>query len=161
MFRQMRRFKQLLPIETCQQILATQKRSVLSLLGDDDYPYGVPMNFVYDPTRGELGSVFFHSAVEGHKLDALIAHDKASLTVMDGGERNEGEWWYYVNSVICFGRICVVEDPELIHSSLYALGSKYFPAGTDIEADIAKNGRRVKMLELKIEHMTGKHVQEK
>ena len=161
MFRQMRRFKQLLPIETCQQILATQKRSVLSLLGDDDYPYGVPMNFVYDPTRGELGSVFFHSAVEGHKLDALIAHDKASLTVMDGGERNEGEWWYYVNSVICFGRICVVEDPELIHSALYALGAKYFPADTDIEADIAKNGRRVKMLELKIEHMTGKHVQEK
>ena len=112
MFRQMRRFKQLLPIETCQQILTTQKRSVLSLLGDDDYPYGVPMNFVYDPTRGELGSVFFHSAVEGHKLDALIAHDKASLTVMDGGERHEGEWWYYVNSVICFGRICVVEDPR-------------------------------------------------
>ena len=161
MFRQMRRFKQQLPDEECRQILSSTKRGVLSVLGDDDYPYGVPINFVYLPNVGEHGAVYFHSALTGHKIDAITAHDKASFAVMDEGRRNEGEWWYYVNSVICFGRICVVEDPELIHSSLYALGSKYFPAGTDIEADIAKNGRRVKMLELKIEHMTGKHVQEK
>ncbi|MBQ9005615.1 MAG: pyridoxamine 5'-phosphate oxidase family protein [Atopobiaceae bacterium] len=161
MFRKMRRFKQLLPIEKCQQILASQKRAVLSVLGDDGYPYGVPLDYIYDPTRGELGSFFFHSAVEGHKLDAIAACDKASLVVMDDGERNEGEWWYYVNSVICFGRASVVEDPQLKHDTLYALGAKYFPKGTDIEDDISRNGHRVKMIEFKVEHMTGKHVQEK
>ena len=161
MFRPMSRSKPLLPIEQCQEILATQKRAVLSLLGDDDYPYGIPLNYVYDPTRGELGSFFFHGAMTGHKIDAITAHDKASLLVMDDGVQAEGSWWYHVNSVICFGRACVVEDSELINDMLHALGNKYFPTKEETESEIASSGHRVKMIEFKVEHMTGKGVNEK
>ena len=161
MFRQMRRFKQQLPDEECRQILANTKRGVLSVLGDDDYPYGVPINFVYLPSVGEHGAIYFHSALTGHKIDAITAHDKASFAVMDEGRRNEGEWWYYVKSVINFGRISKVADETLKHDALRALAEKYFPPEVDIEDDIARNGARVHMLELRIEHMTGKDVQEK
>lgn len=160
MFREMRRVKQLLPTEECQQILATQKRAVLSVLGDDGYPYGVPVNYVYDPTCGELGSFFIHCALTGHKLDAIAACDKVSICVLDDGVLEEGSWWYHVNSVICFGRASLVKREEL-HDPLYALGAKYFPEGTDIEADIAHSGNRVNVIKLEVEHMSGKHICEK
>lgn len=161
MFRKMRRFKQQLPLEESKQILTTARRGVLSVLGDDEYPYGIPMNFVYLPDAGEYGSVYFHSALTGHKVDAIAAHDKASFVVMDDGRQNEGEWWWYVKSVISFGRIAPVADETLKLAALKALGEKYFPPQVDIDDDIARNGARVQMLELRIEHITGKDVQEK
>lgn len=161
MFREMRRIKQQLPLEQDKEILAQTRRGVLSVLGDEGYPYGIPINFVYDPDCGELGSVFFHSALAGHKVDAITTCNKASFCVMDQGTRNEGEWWYYVNSVICFGKVSVVEDPERKYQSLAKLGKKYFPPEVDLQQEIDHGSARVHMLELKIEHMTGKHVQEK
>lgn len=161
MFREMRRSSQLLSNEKDVEILTNARRGVLSVLGDDGYPYGVPVNFVYDPSRGELGTIFFHAALSGHKLDAMKAYDKVSFCAMDEGYQNEGEWWYYVNSVICFCRASVIEDPQLKHDALAALARKYFPPQVDIEGDIAKNGDRIYMIELRVEHMTGKIVQEK
>ena len=39
---------------------------MLALLGDNDYPYAVPISYVYDD-----GKVYFHSAKNGHKIDAI------------------------------------------------------------------------------------------
>lgn len=161
MFRKMRRAGQQLDVEEVRQVLENAPRGVLSVLGDDDYPYGIPMNFVYDPTRGKLGSLYFHSALVGHKIDAMAACDKVSFCTMDEGYQNEGEWWWYFNSVICFGRICTIEEPTRKHEALTLLAKKYFPPNINIAADIAKNGYRIHALEFRIEHMTGKLVQEK
>ncbi len=161
MFREMRRPKQLIALEECQEILASQKRGTLSVLGDDGYPYGLPLDFVYLPSVGQLGSIFFHSARQGHKLDAIAAHDKASFCVTDDGVLEEGSWWYHMRSVICFGRASLVEDPQLLHDAFLALGQKYFPPEYDIEEDIAKSGPRARVIQLRIEHMTGKRVEER
>lgn len=45
MFREMRRKKQALSKEACERILKDGKTGVLALLGDDDYPYAVPLNY--------------------------------------------------------------------------------------------------------------------
>lgn len=161
MFREMRRSAQLLETTTCHQVLAEARRGVLAVTGDDGYPYCIPLDFVFDPAAGAHGSILFHSAPEGHKLDALAACDKACFTTMDTGFRNEGEWWWYVNSVVCFGRAHVIADPRRKHDALVMLAQKYFPPEIDIEADIARNGDRIHMVELEIEHLTGKIVQEK
>ena len=161
MFREMRRSNQLLDAETVAKVLTEARRGTLSVLGDDGYPYGMPINFVYDPESGPHGSILFHAALVGHKIDAITACDKVSFCTMDEGYRNEGEWWWYVNSVVCFCRASIVEDPQRKHDALFALAKKYFPPDIDIEADIAKNGHRIHMAELTIEHMTGKIVQEK
>ena len=57
MFREIRRFKQALSKEECQEILVNEVRGVLSVLGDDDYPYGMPINHWYNP---ENGKIYFH-----------------------------------------------------------------------------------------------------
>ncbi|MBO7673473.1 MAG: pyridoxamine 5'-phosphate oxidase family protein [Atopobiaceae bacterium] len=156
MFRQMRRHNQQLEHEACERILEHAPRGVLAVLGDDGYPYTVPMDFVYDQ-----GRIYFHSAVEGHKLDAIQACDKCSFCVLDEGVREEDDWWYHFNSVIVFGRIRRMTDKGDMVAALRKIGAKYFPSDYDTEGDIARSFAHVAVLELTIEHMTGKHVREK
>lgn len=43
MFRPLRRIKQQLSLEECISVLKSEVRGVLSVLDDEDYPYGVPI----------------------------------------------------------------------------------------------------------------------
>ncbi len=155
-FRKMRRFGQQLEEDECEIILKTARRGVLAVQGDDGYPYAIPLNYVYGD-----GRIYFHCATTGHKLDAIAACDKCSFCVMDEGEQEPDDWWYHVRSVVAFGRICRLTNNEDITAALRMLGAKYFPRGYDTEGDIRKNLERVVVLQLSIEHMTGKHVREK
>ena len=156
MFRKMRRFKQQLTTEECEKILCIGKRGVLALLGDEDYPYAVPLNYVYDS-----GCLYFHSAKEGHKLDALKACDKASFNILSEPRLSDDGWSYFFDSVTVFGRLRIVADEMEKTDKLRLLGQKYFPTREMVESDIAKNADRCAVIELKIEHMTGKHVHER
>lgn len=109
MFREMRRFKQQISADECAAVLKNETRGVLSLLGDDGYPYGIPMNHYYCEEDGKL---YFHGAKEGHKIDSLKRCDKVCYTVYDKGYRREGEWSLNVKSVVVFGRISLVENEE-------------------------------------------------
>ena len=156
MFREMRRDRQKLGAEECERILKTAKRGVLSLLGDGGYPYGVPMDFVY-----ENGKIYFHSAVEGHKVDALKRCDRVSFCVVNEGEKEPGEWWYRFSSVIVFGRIGIVADEQARIAALRMLGLKFYPTEEEVDAEIIKDAARALILEIDIEHMSGKTVREK
>ena len=78
MFREMRRNKQILSNEESINILKNGKSGVLALLGDEDYPYAVPISYVYDNSK-----IYFHSAKTGHKTDAIKKYSKASFCVID------------------------------------------------------------------------------
>ena len=155
-FRPMRRFKQALPEEECLRILENAYRGFLSVNGDGGYPYTVPINFVL-----ESGKLYFHCAKEGHKLDAIRACDKACFTVLDEPEKEPGDWWYHVKSVICFGRIAILADEAVRQEVFRSMGRKYFPDTYDTVTDILKNGPKAEILELTIEHLRGKAVREK
>ena len=161
MFRQMRRIKQQISVEECEKVLFNEPRGVLAVLGDDDYPYTVPLDFIYSD-----GKIYFHGAGEGHKMDAIRRHDKVSFCVMDGGFRREGEWALNINSVIVFGRIKEVTDINVKIEKVRLLGLKYNPDTQDVEdelkryLDIEKHIDRVTVLELTPEHITGKLVNE-
>lgn len=45
-------------------------------------------------------------------------------------------------------------------SKLRLIGSKYFPEGYNMDADIQKNGPRAAILDMRVEHMAGKRVKE-
>ena len=155
MFRKMRRFKQQQSEETCISILKEQPRGVLAVHGEDGYPYAFPMDYVYAD-----GKIYFHCANEGHKIDALKADNRVSFCVYNEGFRREGEWALNITSVVIFGRIRLIEDPEETIRTVRALGLKYYPSAEDVENEIRKDGSRVQMLELTIDHMTGKLVNE-
>ncbi len=155
MFRPLSRMGQQLSSEECAQVLKQEPRGVLSLLGDDGYPYGIPMNFLYLP---EEGKILFHCGKKGHKLDAIARHDKASFCVMDKGYRKDGHWSWNVRSVIVFGRIRVVEDWQ--QDSMMALCRKYTDDPDYIEKEFRDFSAATLALELRIEHLCGKLVNE-
>ncbi|MBQ9267994.1 MAG: pyridoxamine 5'-phosphate oxidase family protein [Oscillospiraceae bacterium] len=157
MFRPMLRKKQQLPEEECLELLKREPRGVLSVLGDEGYPYGVPINHYYCEEDGRL---YFHSGKTGHKIDAIRGMDKASFCVYDSGFRREGEWALNIRSVIVFGRIEMVEDRVRIYEIARRLSRKFTDDENYIEQEIARSGPGTLMFALNIEHMTGKLVNE-
>ena len=157
MFRPMRRFRQQLEREECLQLLRSCPRGVLACLGDEDYPYTVPLDFWYDEENGVL---CFHGAKEGHKLDALLRHDKVSFCIMDEGERVSGDWTLTCRSVVVFGRARVIRDRERTLEAARRLGLKYYPDAESVEEEMRKAADRVLCWELVPEHITGKRVHE-
>lgn len=157
MFRQMRRFKQQISKEECIKILKEQPRGVLSLIGDDGYPYGIPLDHWYCEEDGKL---YFHGAKERHKIDAIKACDKASYCVMDQGFKKDGEWALNINSVIVFGRISLVEVPEKAKIICTEICRKFTDDEAYLQHELEHAFPRVQCLELTPEHMTGKLVNE-
>ncbi|MBO5559140.1 pyridoxamine 5'-phosphate oxidase family protein [Ruminococcus sp.] len=157
MFREMLRKKQALSEEECIAVLKTQKRGVLAVLGDEDYPYALPINHYYND---EDGHIYFHGAKFGHRVDAVKRHDKVSFCVYDEGYRREGEWALNIKSVIVFGRLVPVEDEDKMIDLCRRLSRKFTDDESYIEDEIKRAGFRTLMYELILEHMSGKLVNE-
>lgn len=136
-------------------MLTAQPRGVLAVYGEDGYPYAFPMDFIYLD-----GALYFHSAKQGHKIDAISRENRVSFCVMDGGFRRGDDWALNIRSVIVFGRIHPVEDPDRALEVARSFGQKYYPDAESVELEIEKAFSQVRMLELTIDHMTGKLVNE-
>ncbi|MBQ1900027.1 MAG: pyridoxamine 5'-phosphate oxidase family protein [Erysipelotrichaceae bacterium] len=158
MFRQIKRVKQALNKEECLEILKKEKRGVLSVLGDDDYPYGMPINHYYDEDTHKL---YFHGGRYGHKIDAMRRHDKASFCVYGDGFIENDNWYLCFKSVIVFGRIEFIEDKKTIEDMCRKLSYHFTDNAEYIESEIAKDLNGTLMFSLSIEDMQGKYVTEK
>lgn len=152
----MRRIQQQLSYDECIEILTNEPRGVLAVLGDDDYPYAVPMSHVYVD-----GKLYFHGAKSGHKHDAIKKHSKVSYCVMDKGVKANDSWWYTFRSVVVFGKIIILADKQDRIDKLTHLGNKFFPCEKETEDEIDRLLDKTEVFEITIEHMTGKIVKEK
>ena len=158
MFRELVRIKQQMPMEECIELLKNETRGVLSVLGDDDYPYGAPINHFYDE---ESGKIYFHiGSQRSHRTDAIRKHDKVSFCVYDHGWRKEGEWALNVKSVIVFGRIAIVEDKDRIIDITSKLTRKFTLDQDYLEKELKNNLHRTWLMELTPDHISGKFVNE-
>ena len=157
MFRQLRRIKQQLLHEECIYLLKSEVRGVLSVIGDDDYPYGLPINYWYSE---EENRIYFHGAKEGHKIDAIKKYDKVSFCVFDNGIQIDGKKGLDYKSVIVFGRIKIVENQEKTLDICRKLSAQFDFGNDYIEEEIKKFAKFVMCLELIPEHICGKRVNE-
>ena len=157
MFRELAKKNKKISIEECIEVLKSETRGVLSVLGDDDYPYGTPINHFYNE---EDGKIYFHCGKYGHRLESIKKHDKVSLCVFDQGYRNEGEWALNVKSVIVFGRMEATDDPEIVADICRKLSYKFTQDADYIEKEIRDSLRATLLLVLTPEHICGKLVNE-
>ena len=157
MFPEMKRIKQRLPESECLEILKREPRGVLSVLGEDDYPYGMPINHWYCEQDGKL---YFHGGKKGHKIDAMRRHDKVSYCVYDQGYRREGEWALNIRSVVVFGRVEFIEDPERIVEISRNLSYKFTSDEAYIADEILHHAAGTLCFALTPEHIRGKLVNE-
>ena len=152
-FREMRRKKQALSQQEIADILHKGTSGVLALMGDNDYPYAVPISYVYDGEK-----IYFHCANSGHKLDAIQRNSKVSFCVIDKDLVIPKEYTTYFRSVIAFGQIKVVEDEIEKRAAIEKLAVKYAPEETIANRNKAINQewKPLCMLEMTIDHITGK-----
>ena len=153
MFRKMRRFKQELSHEECLNILNNNTAGVLALLGDEGYPYSVPLSYVFIDNK-----IYFHTAKTGHKVDAIKNYDKASFCVIDQNHIVPEEYTTYFRSVIAFGKIRLLETFEEIQPAIQKLAIKYHPTDNEEHRNhmINRDIKQMGMIELSIEHLSGK-----
>ena len=151
-FRDMRRKRQQLSNEESIAILEKATAGTLALLGDEGYPYAVPISYVYHE-----GKLFFHSALAGHKVDAIRNCDKASFCVIEQDDVQPKKYTTLYRSVIAFGRIHIVEDEQEKLATARMLGNRYNPNDEEsLRQEIEKGFSLMLMLRFDIEHLTGK-----
>ena len=151
-FREMRRKKQLLSLEDAIAVLERGTSGVLAVSGDDGYPYAVPLSYAYHG-----GKIFFHCAKSGHKLDAIARNEKVSFCVIDRDTVVPEEYTTYFRSVVAFGKARVVEEDREKRNALAILAARYSPDHEQGRLrEIEQQFSRVCVVELAVEHMTGK-----
>jgi nitroimidazol reductase NimA-like FMN-containing flavoprotein (pyridoxamine 5'-phosphate oxidase superfamily) len=152
MFREMRRKKQLLSEAETIEILQSCTSGVLAVIGDNDYPYTVPLSYAYKD-----GKLFFHFAKAGHKIDSIVKNNKVSFCVIKTDDVIQKTFTTHFRSVIVFGRARILTGDSEKKYALECLVEKYSPDYiTEGQSEIARNWNRVCAAEVKIDHMTGK-----
>lgn len=165
MFPEMKRKRQLLSENESVEILKRGTSGVLALSDPDNqnYPYAVPLSYVYSD-----GRIIFHCALRGYKTDIINKNPKASFCVVDADDVHGEQLTTYFRSVIVFGTVRIVTDESEKIKLLDILGEKYQKdIGKDPEElrqkreeEIRKALGRTAVLVLDAEHMTGKQAKE-
>ncbi|SCJ50192.1 Predicted flavin-nucleotide-binding protein [uncultured Eubacterium sp.] len=152
MFRNMRRSKQVLSQADSIAILERATSGVLAVAGDDDYPYAVPISFVYAD-----GKIFFHCAKSGHKLDAIARNNKVSFCIIDEDQIVPEEYTTYFRSVIAFGKARILEEEGEKRSAIEKLAAKYSPNQEEGRLkEIDDQISHMCMVEITVDHLSGK-----
>ncbi len=152
MFREMRRKRQLLEEKEVEKILEDHTAGVLAVSGDDGYPYAVPVSYVY-----AAGKLYFHSALQGHKLDGIARNPKVSFCVIDADEIVPQTFTTHFRSVIVFGRARMITVEQEKVQILERLGAKYAPGHREeCRQEIGQQLQRTCVVEICIEQKTGK-----
>ena len=160
MFRPMVRQSKQLSAQECVEVLRAQKRGVLSVNGDDGYPYASPMNHYYNP---DDGCVYFHSGrrSSSHRTESLVKSDKACLCVTEPGTPIPNDWALRVRSVVVFGRVEMVEDYAQTVHICRKLSQQFTKDEAYIQTEIDRFAKGTLLMRLTPEHICGKQVEEK
>jgi len=157
MFRELSRKNKQIPFSECIELLTNETRGVLSVNGDDGYPYGMPMNHFYNT---DDGCIYFHCGLRGHRIDALRSSEKVSFCVFEKGLADDGDWALNVRSVVIFGKIEIIDDIDVIADITKKLCLKFTSDSEYIENEIKQFGKATLLLKLVPEHICGKRVKE-
>lgn len=160
MFRPMVRQRKQLEKPECIAILRKQNRGVLSVNGDDGYPYAAPINHYYNP---EDGCLYFHTGkrTQSHRTESIAKSDKVCYCVTEPGTPIPGDWALYVRSVVVFGRMSVVEDEARVVHICRALSQQFTKDQIFIQTELDRLAKGTLLFKLTPEHISGKWVEEK
>ncbi|NCC63799.1 MAG: pyridoxamine 5'-phosphate oxidase family protein [Spirochaetia bacterium] len=155
MFRKMRRNTQALTYEESINILKRGSYGILACLGDDGYPYAVPLNYVYSENH-----LYMHCAKSGHKIDAILNNPKVCFTVVDKDTIVSEQYTTHFRSVIAFGKASTVEG-ERHKTALRLLIEKFCSERDEQEKnDTVLQDSHALTIAIDIEHLSGKQAKE-
>ncbi|ALC17385.1 MFS transporter [Desulfuromonas soudanensis] len=140
-----------MPASNAEDLLVRGEYGVLSTVGADGQPYGVPLNYVY-----QNGCIYFHSALEGHKLDNMAENPKVSFCVVGRTRILPDRFATDYESVVAFGVASEVWEGER-QSALLGLLEKYSPAYIEEgKRYIDQKEKVTRVMKIEIDHISGK-----
>ena len=152
MFREIRLKDRVVNDEKSIEIITKGSYGVLSTIGADGYPYGVPLNYTYFDN-----CICFHCAQEGHKLDNINFNNNVSFCVVTKSDVLSNEFDTDYESAIAFGKATMVTDDsekkDILLSVLNKYSADYLKAGHNY---IKKYWDETKVIKMKIEYLSGK-----
>ncbi|MDR3588107.1 MAG: pyridoxamine 5'-phosphate oxidase family protein [Negativicutes bacterium] len=153
MFNDVRRQDRMLSEQETADVLMNGGYGVLSMVGTNDYGYGVPLSYVYRDN-----SIYVHCALEGQKLAFLQNNNKVSFCIVTEASPLPDAFSMKYKSVIAFGKAVDVTGEEKM-TALVALIEKYASSDDYIvkgKEYAAQSFDKTAVLRLDIEHVTGK-----
>lgn len=152
MFPKMRRIKQQLDNSKVLDILKSNTTCTLALIGENGYPYSLPLSYCYDE-----GNIYFHCAKVGHKIDCIKNCDSISLSVIEHDEIIEEKFTDKYKSVVVFGKVEIIDDEKEIRRLCRKMCAALCPNVSEgIEKEIEQFIEQTAVVKITIEHMTGK-----
>jgi nitroimidazol reductase NimA-like FMN-containing flavoprotein (pyridoxamine 5'-phosphate oxidase superfamily) len=121
MFKEMRKKNREIGEEDIKKIIENGEYGILATLGENGYPYAVPLSYVYYNE-----AIYFHCAVEGNKLENIKANEKVSFCVVGKTKVLQEQFSTEYESVIVFGRASLTKNDEK-KKVLIAIVQKYSP----------------------------------
>ncbi len=151
MFKEMRNIKQQLSKAEAIEILKNGEYGILGTIGEDNYPYTVPVNYVYHEEK-----IYFHCATSGHKIDNIEFNTKVSFCVVGDTSILAKKFDTRYQSAIVFGKAREVFDKKK-EEGLIALIERFSKAHKTAGLKYIKaEWDNTKVFEIQIDHMTGK-----
>lgn len=153
MFREMRRNDRQMSDEAAIAVIQSQNFCVLSVNGDDGYPYGVPVNYGYTD-----GKFYIHStSKESHKLEAIRQNEKVCLTIVARHELEAAKYTTNYSSVIVFGNARLITEAAEKTETMYKMMQSLAPEMADKAKEHCKGTEHTyTMIEVVPAHITGK-----
>lgn len=149
MFRELRKGYKKLEYTKTIEILSSCSEGVLGTIGNDDYPYTVFLNYVYENNK-----IYFHCAKSGHKIDNINFHDKVSFSVQRNAEIIEKEFTTKFESVTCFGTAKLIEpNQEILMKFIEKYAKRFLTSGKEY---VSKGYLSTQLVEITLEHISGK-----
>jgi len=149
--KEMRRQDRAISQEDAMIILIQGEYGVLSTVSDKNEPYGIPLNYSIRDN-----SIYFHSAVEGEKIEHIQNNNRVSFCVVGRTKILPSKFSTGYESVIVFGEIEEVYDDEK-QKALEDIVHKYSP---DFEEKgksyIEASSFETRVFKITIEHLSGK-----
>lgn len=151
--RDIRRKERVMDEDRAREIILESQYGVLSMVNVDGGGYGIPLSYAVD----QDGSLYFHCAHQGHKIDNLDADHRVTFTIVGKTEVMPDKFTTRYESVVIFGTI---EDSLSVTERIEALRlivKKYSPGFEHIaQGYIASSFDRTQILKLRVERITAK-----
>jgi len=133
------------------ELLSNCGYGVLSTVGKEGQPYGIPLSYAYKDNR-----IYFHCALKGHKIENIENNPKVSFCVIGKTKVLPEQFSTEYESAIAFGIASEVLGVER-YGALLLLLEKYTPEFIEEgKKYIDQKDQTTKVFKIDIDHISGK-----
>jgi nitroimidazol reductase NimA-like FMN-containing flavoprotein (pyridoxamine 5'-phosphate oxidase superfamily) len=146
-----RRSDREITIQEAIELLDSAEYGIMSTVGKDGQPYGLPLSYVY-----KNDCIYFHCAVSGHKLENIEHNPKVSFCVVGKTKVLPDKFATEYESTVVFGVASEVNGTERYDALLWLLEKYCSNFIAEGKRYIELKDKITKVFKIEIDRISGK-----